>query len=80
MTKADFEEWIYEALRYHGGQARLIDIARRIWERHEMDLRASDGLFFTWQRDLRRAIDRLWQAGKLLWIGDAPQGMVALAR
>lgn len=80
MVKPNFDEWIYEALRFYGGQARMIDIARRVWERHEEDLRASNSLIFTWQRELRRAVDRLWQSGKLLWIGEAPQGMVALAR
>jgi hypothetical protein len=52
-------EWVLDALRINAGEARIVQIARHIWEHHEAELRRSGDRFFTWQYDMR------W-AGKVL--------------
>jgi len=52
-------------LQASGGEARVPDIARHIWENHEHDLRASGDLFYTWQYAMRWAGQVLQKEGKL---------------
>ena len=42
-----------------GGSGSLVDVCTRIWEIHEIDLRNSGELFYTWQYEVR------WAAGRL---------------
>jgi hypothetical protein len=37
--------WVYNALAQHGGEAKIVDVARHIYTHHEADLRASGILF-----------------------------------
>lgn len=53
--REDLKTWVVDALKYHGGEAKLIDVAKHIWENHETDLRASGDLFYKWQYDMRWA-------------------------
>jgi len=55
----DFENWIIDALKSHGGRASLIAVAKHIWDNHERELRSSGDLFYTWQYRIR------WEATKL---------------
>ena len=61
----DLEEWVLEALKAHGGEATIVEVAKHIWTHHEADLRSSDEIFFNWQYDMRWAGDRLSKAGKM---------------
>lgn len=61
----NLKPWVLEALDALGGQARVPDIARHIWENHEADLRASGDLFFTWQYAMRWAGQILQKEGQL---------------
>lgn len=63
--RTDMKTWIIEALRRRGGRAKLVDVARGVWEMHEADLRMAGDAFFTWQYDLRWAADRLRRDGVL---------------
>lgn len=65
VAKSALEEWVIEALRAHGGRARPIDVARHVWAHHEVELRDSGDLFYTWQYDLRWAAQKLRDAGRL---------------
>ncbi|MAN98240.1 hypothetical protein [uncultured Roseovarius sp.] len=53
--REDLKKWVVEALKDHGGQAALIDVAKHIWKHHEVELRASGDLFYKWQYDMRWA-------------------------
>ena len=64
-TRADLPDWVLEALQELGGSAHAVDVARVVWCRHEIDLRASGDLFYTWQYDLRWAGTKLRKAGLL---------------
>lgn len=64
-TKEDLKDWVVEALKEHGGEASLLEVARTIWDRHEDDLRASGDLFYTWQYDMRWAATKLREEGLL---------------
>jgi hypothetical protein len=72
--------WVYEALTKHGGEARIVDVAKHIWVHHESDLRASGDLYYTWQYDMRWAAKRLRDEGKIASPEGSPRGIWALAR
>lgn len=64
-TKADLKPCVIEALTALNGGGRVIEVAKRIWQEHEDDLRHSGGLFYTWQYDMRWAAQDLQDEGKL---------------
>lgn len=63
--KRDLETWIVQALRDQGREMSVVDVARHVWEHHEVELRDSGDLFFTWQYDLRWAAQNLRNDGVL---------------
>jgi len=46
-------EWVVEALQQLGGRRTILDISRRVWDRHEPDIRAAGDLLYEWQYELR---------------------------
>jgi hypothetical protein len=72
-------EWVVEALQHLGGSGTILNIARRIWERHEADIRAAGDLLYEWQYELRWAGDILRKDGVLRPTGDVPRGIWELA-
>jgi hypothetical protein len=70
MTRNDLPAVVHEALIALGGNAPLARVAEHIWKKHEVDLRASGDLFYTWQYDMRWAAQRLRDAGKLQYSRD----------
>ena len=44
---------IIEAMSESGGSGSPVDVCTRIWEIHEIDLRTSGELFYTWQYEVR---------------------------
>jgi hypothetical protein len=78
-TRYDLEEWVVEALHALGGSATVVDVSRRVWQRHEHDLRASGALFYTWQYDIRWAAHRLRRRRVLLPADASPSGTWELA-
>ena len=79
-TKYDLEAWILDALRSLGGEARIPDVCKYVWEHHEHDLRASGDLFYTWQYDIRWAAQRLRDQLVLVPDKQTPRGIWRLAR
>lgn len=65
VTKSELKIWVLEALRDLGGRGRIAEIAKHIWENHEVDLRASGDLFYTWQYAMRWAAQELQKERKL---------------
>lgn len=59
------KQWVLDALRASGGQARVPEIARHIWENHETELRHAGDLFYTWQYAMRWAGQVLQKEGRL---------------
>lgn len=64
-SREALKDWVVEVLNAHGGEAQLLDVAKEIWNSHEDELRASGGLFFTWQYDMRWAATKLRDEGVL---------------
>ncbi len=64
-TRADLQDWVLEALKELRRAASVVDVCKVVWRRHEMDLRASGDLFYTWQYDIRWAAQKLRDAGRL---------------
>jgi len=78
-TKDDLKLWTMEALRAAGGELHHIRVAESVWYRHELELRGSGDLFFTWQYDLRWAAQKLRGAGELQRIDGRGDGIWRLA-
>lgn len=74
-TREDLQSWLIEALRASGGQASIVDVCKFVWEAHELDLRESGDLFYTWQYDIRWAAQVLRDAGRLKGTSQRPRGV-----
>jgi hypothetical protein len=72
-------EWVVEALKELGGRGTILEISRRVWNRHEADIRATGDLLYEWQYELRWAGDILRQNGVLRPTDDVPRGIWELA-
>ncbi len=79
-TRNDLMAWVLKALDDLGGEAKIVKIAKHIWDNHEKDLRSSDDLFFTWQYDMRWAAMKLRQEGKLRAPEATERGIWALKK
>lgn len=64
-TKQDLRDWVVEALHELGGSGSVVEVAQVIWRRHELDLRNSGDVFYTWQYDMRWAAQSLRGSGRL---------------
>lgn len=78
--RRDLMSWVYDALTEHGGEAKIVDVARYIWAHHEADLSASGNLFYTWQYDMRWAAKGLRDEGKVAAPGISSRGTWALTQ
>jgi hypothetical protein len=65
LNRSDLPAVVEHSLRELGGSATLVEVAKRIWETKEADLRASGDLFYTWQYDMRWAAQKLRDARRL---------------
>ena len=78
MRRQDLKSWVYDALVEHGGEAKIVDVARHIWAHHEADLHASGDLFYTWQYEVRWAAKHLRDEGTVAAPESSPRGTWAL--
>ena len=63
--REDLKTWVIDALRAHGNSATIVEVCQHIWEHHEMELKSSGDLFYTWQYDMRWAGQELRNNGTL---------------
>lgn len=72
-TTNDLKDWVCEAIRYHDGSARLIQVAEFIWNNKEAELRASGDLFYTLQYYMRWAATQLGKDKVLKSVDESPR-------
>lgn len=58
-ARKELQDWVIQALKAKGGTARIVEVAKHIWEHHERELKLSGDLFYTWQYDMRWACTKL---------------------
>lgn len=73
-TKQDLMPWVVEALTELGASGTVVQVCKVVWRRHELDLRNSGDLFYTWQYDIRWAAQKLRDAGQLKPMGERRPG------
>ncbi len=56
---------VVRAIEDNGGQSTIVQVAKHIWEHHEVDLKNSGDFFYTWQYEMRWAAQKLRNAGQL---------------
>lgn len=79
-TKHDVTNWVVDALQALGGRASLVGVAKEIWRHHDLDLRSSGDLLYTWQYDMRWSANVLRNKGVLKPTHVSPRGVWELAR
>lgn len=79
-NKGDLQSWVRDALNSLGGSAPLIEVAKQIWKNHEIELRGSNDLFFSWQYDMRWAANRLRRTGVMKSAESSPSGIWELSK
>lgn len=78
-TKDDLRIWVIDAVKAHGGEATIVDVAKHIWTNHENELRQAERLFYTWQYDMRWCALELRKDGALVSVANSPAGTWVLA-
>jgi hypothetical protein len=73
-TKQDLMPWVIEALEELRGKGTVVQVCKVVWRRHELDLRNSGDLFYTWQYDIRWAAQKLRDGGRLKPMGERRPG------
>jgi hypothetical protein len=79
-TRSDLQDWVEDAVKELGGSATVVQVARRIWDTHEAELRASGDLLYTWQYDMRWAAMTLRKRGIMNAAENSRSGVWELAR
>ena len=59
LIKKDLQALVIEALEANGGSARIPIVCKYVWENYEDELKQSGELFYTWQSDIRWAVNSL---------------------
>jgi hypothetical protein len=80
MTNDDLKQAVVRAIAANGGKAKIIDVARHIWEHHQNDLRASGDRFYRWQYEMRWAANILRHEGRLQLADESPKGIWVLRK
>lgn len=74
ISRADLQDYVYQALKDLGGSGSIVDVAKHIWKNHRIELEKSGDLFFTWQYDMRWAATKLRQSQKILPVEVSQKG------
>ncbi|MHB8382334.1 MAG: hypothetical protein ACYDC3_08335 [Candidatus Binataceae bacterium] len=74
------DDWVRDAIQQLGGSVSLVEVAKKIWNDHEGELRKGGNLFYTWQYDMRWAAERLRKQGTLKSASISPRGIWELSR
>jgi hypothetical protein len=75
VDRDDLKPWIIEALSELGGSAKLLNVVKKVWEKHKSELEASGDLFFTWQYDIRWAATALRKRKEMKAAEVSPHGI-----
>lgn len=64
-AREKMKAWVVEALKAHGGKAKIPQVAKHIWDNHENDIKQLGTILYTWQYDVRWAAQVLRDKGIL---------------
>ena len=59
------QTWVWNALDELGGRGTVVEVAKKIWIKHETDLKSAGDAFYSWQYDMRWAAQKLRENGKI---------------
>ena len=74
-AKHDLQDWVHNALASLGGSGSIVDVAKVIWHEHEVELKKSGNLLYTWQYDMRWAANVLRNTGDMKSVDISPRGV-----
>jgi len=79
IDRETLKHWTTEALQELGGRAKLLNVMKKVWEKHKTEIEASGDAFFTWQYDIRWAATALRKDKKMKAAKESPNGVWELA-
>lgn len=79
-SQSDLAGWVVESLESCGGRAPIPQVAKVIWDLHESELRSSGDLFYTWQYDIRWAVNQLRRDGIVAPAKESQRGIWSLCK
>ena len=59
------KDWVLSALKSIGGEAKIVEIAKVVWEENWPTIEKRGDMLYTWQYDMRWAADILRREGHL---------------
>jgi hypothetical protein len=71
--------WVQEGLRELGGKATILDVCKKVWEKHAEEIRNSGDMFYKWQYEIRWSGDILRKKGVLRPADESADGVWELA-
>jgi hypothetical protein len=71
--------WGEDAIRELGGSAPILEICKKVWHRHEHEIRQIGDLLYEWQYELRWAGDILRREGVIRPADSSPRGVWELS-
>lgn len=75
VDRASMKAWVEEALRDLGGKGTILDICKKVWEKHGDEIRDSGDMFYKWQYEIRWSGDMLRKQGVLRPADQSAHGM-----
>lgn len=79
VDRNDLKQWVLEALKELSGSATLLNVIKKVWEKHRREIEVSGDLFFTWQYDIRWAATSLRKQKKMKAAKKSPRGVWELS-
>jgi hypothetical protein len=80
IDRNTMKEWVIEALQELGGSGEIVEICKKVWEKHKEEITAYEDLFYKWQYEIRWAGDILRKEGKLVSTRKLRRGIWKLTR
>ena len=65
--------WIVEALEELEGYGTILEVSKKVWQKHGEEITSSGDAFYTWQYELRWAGDILRKQGVLKPAEESPR-------
>lgn len=79
IKRSDLVPWVEEALNTLGGSGSPEEVCRIIWEHHQDEIIASEGMAYKWQYEVRWAKQELRNTGVISPPEESPNGIWSLS-
>ncbi|MFX1286895.1 MAG: hypothetical protein ACFFB5_24895 [Promethearchaeota archaeon] len=75
VDRVSMKRWVVEALKDLGGKGTILDICKKVWEKHGDEISVSGDIFYKWQYEIRWSGDILRKEGVLRPVNQSAYGV-----